>query len=786
MTAMGVAMMGLSYQIVPALITGWLLCLAWVWGDWTLRRIGVLEPPSFSLYRATVALPLGLALIALVTLALNLSNRLKPKWTWLVFSAFTIVQWRSLAAAGLECRRLFVSRQRSIERAPNAEVGIIVVLLGCVFLLDLSWTLAPEIHFDALAAHLPVAKYYGEHPVSWLTYGSVANLVDLLFASALSLYGQSVARLLVLATSVLTTLGVFAFGRALLSARVGLWAAALFFSTPLVSWLSATAYVDTGVTMFSLASLLAFFRWRRDRQTSWLWASGLLLGAAIGAKSNALLGLPVIGLVLLWDLIRSNQSVRERLKGLAGYLLGIGLIAGPGVILSYAITGNPCYPLPVLDKVFKSGVASSISLISNADMFGTGTSPVALLKLPLAFTFETQKFGESLPAGGIGLALMLAPLALITLMIGKTVARQAAILLAVCLVYIGCLAAIMQYVRYYIPVHPVVAVLAATILAYAFKKGQQSVTLVLLGVVVATQVIMSPLMYTYMADRYPIKVAFGLETRESFLARSLGIYPLAQFLNKNLEPGHKVLAVGAANVRFYVNAPMATPGDSEVLKLVARSTPATFASALIQDGFSHIFVDRTAHEMTLHLFYSTEPFLSQFTTLEYANSDVRAYRLREVAVEPDLARNLLPNPGFEYLSKSHDPSGWDPYGIPLIGQTPGQAHSGNIAVRSDADDGLYTHIPVEPGKVYSLGYWCRADRPGQFARLQVNWLNDRSEIIDASIEVVSAESEWAWRAFSAMSPEGCKKALVYVSVHQNSEVWFDDYMFVQGEMPARQ
>jgi 4-amino-4-deoxy-L-arabinose transferase-like glycosyltransferase len=234
------------------------------------------------------------------------------------------------------------------------EGGVVVVLLGFVFLLDLSWALAPEVQFDALAAHLPVAKVYVEHSIVLLPYGYVANLVNLLFALALSLQGQIVAKLLVFASSVLTTLSVYSFGRRYFSARVGLWAAALFFSTPLVIWLSSTAYVDAMVAMFLFSTLFAFFRWREDRQRGWLWATGLLTGAAIAAKMNAVLGLPVVGSLILWDLIRSHDPARERINALLGYSVGIVLVAAPGIAVAWALSGNPFYPLPLLEKVLKS------------------------------------------------------------------------------------------------------------------------------------------------------------------------------------------------------------------------------------------------------------------------------------------------------------------------------------------------------------------------------------------------------------------------------------------------
>jgi hypothetical protein len=231
---------------------------------------------------------------------------------------------------------------------------------------------------------------------------------------------------------------------------------------------------------------------------------------------------------------------------------------------------------------------------------------------------------------------------------------------------------------------------------------------------------------------------------------------------------------------------MALPDDSEVKQIVANSTQTTLAPLLVKGGFSHLVIDQASWEYSaMQLGYSREPFLSQFTAQEFTAYGIKVYRIREEAVGSGAAENLLTNPGFEILSKSAYPDGWVVYGKPLIAESTGQEHRGSIAVRAGARDGLYNRVAVEAGKQYSLGYWCRADKPDQFALLQIRWLDARSEVVGVSTAVVSAGSQWSWQGFSAMSPQGVAVALAYVSVQGNSEVWFDDCMFVRGEMPAK-
>lgn len=777
-------MIYLSHRVTAALVLVWLLILAWVWGDWALGKMGV--GAADVVERIAIGVPLGLALMGPVILALSMTRLLAPKWALLIFAILTLLQWRSLYKLVLNFHRWFVSDRPFGALTPlSPDIGILVAFMGFVFLLDLSWALAPEVHFDALAAHLPLSKSYVEHPVSLVSYsGYIANLANLHFALGFSLQGETAAKLIVLASSVLGAIGVFALGRMLFSARVGLWAAALFFTTPLVSWLATTAYIDAQVTLFLLAALLAFFRWHEEPRNGWLWACGLLTGAALATKLNALLGLPVVGLVILWTLIRSHDPLKERAKGLGGYFLGILIIAGPGLALAYALTGNPFYPLPLFAKLFKTTPGLE-NLISNSHLFGTGTSPSTLVRLPWDFTFHTNSFGEALPKGGVGLALMLLPLCLgILITGGGALRRRVAIMLAACLVYVSVQAYIMQYGRYYIPVLPLVVVLAvAAIFHFSKMKWLRRFNLLVLGIVVAAQIAMTPLLYWNIPERFPMKVAFGQETRESFSARAVRLYGPFTFMNTIVKPNEKVIAAGGEMGRIYLNAHVSIPYDPKVVEIIRRSTDDNIAANLIAAGYTHLFLNRDSWHSTLPYYFLTEPFLNKFADMQYTHNRFSIYRLRATPLEAGTVTNLIPNPGFETLSGGF-PTEWVPFGQPRVSQTGSKAHGGKVYVTANPAGGMYARLSVEPGKIYSLGFWCRADKPGQLARQQINWLDANLQIVVVNIDAINCGPEWTWQKYSVMSPQGAPVAQVYVMVHENSEVSFDDYMFVQGQLPT--
>jgi hypothetical protein len=182
-----------------------------------------------------------------------------------------------------------------------------------------------------------------------------------------------------------------------------------------------------------------------------------------------------------------------------------------------------------------------------------------------------------------------------------------------------------------------------------------------------------------------------------------------------------------------------------------------------------------------------ELFLRQFARLEFARHNVYVYRLfPDDSGDSFVEANLLANNGLEETNAQGNLAGWFAYGTPLIDRTRTRAHSGHVAVQASHDAGFFQRVAILPGKLYTLGHWTRADQRGQSARLQINWLDSSAKMVAVSIDVVPTSAAWQWHQMSARAPIGAALAQVYVSVHENGEVWFDDFQFVQGDLYSKQ
>src|SRR5262249_15997051 len=138
----------------------------------------------------------------------------------------------------------------------------------------------------------------------------------------------------------LCAVSLFGLGRELAGdALAGAAAAALFVLQGLVTWEATGAFVELGLTLFTVLAAWYGVRWARAPSvTAAVWP-GVFAGAAAGTKS---LGLIVAVIVLAF--LGVAALLRRRPLD-AGAALLSALVAGGGWYLrNLAATGNPVYP----------------------------------------------------------------------------------------------------------------------------------------------------------------------------------------------------------------------------------------------------------------------------------------------------------------------------------------------------------------------------------------------------------------------------------------------------------
>jgi hypothetical protein len=625
-----IAMLILSHSVLPFIAAAWVTVVCIATGsaivNWLVRDV------RSPLEQIACGLPLGFGVLALSVLVLGLAHLLTAFWIWMVLVGATafccVVMFR---AAAIPRPGMFYKGFEQLCNASN-ETGVLLSVLTFSAFLNLMWAVAPEIQWDALNYHLAVPKLY-------LHYSKVleieffhayfARLVEMIFTICLAIGGPETVKLFVFLVVLGAALSVFALGRLLFSSRVGLWACALFYTTPLVGWLSGTAYIDGIIAFFVASSFIALALWYASENAGWLYIAALTLGLAVGSKPNSGFAFVVVVPVVVLRVLRDRRKLlRSRLKVIGFTAAVVSVMALPTYALTYWFTGNPVFPL--FNGVFHSEKGAFSNVIPFADRVGIGHAPSSLVRLPFWMTLATARFG--VPQCGLGVGLALAfPFSAWLL---RRYRGAAVLLLTSVLVHFLLLAYTMQYARFVVPILPG-AILLGVATAFYLVNRYTFVVSVCLLVTIVMQLCVSSSQYWNIPERFPVSVAFGTEPRDAFLGRVLSGYRSAMYLNAVTGPDDKVLGVNSSeSVRFYVNAnletmPLALLQDP-IRKLSDLPPTEELAQAMKRLGYRHIFAAQRELQIAAPWFpYLNGDFLNLFAKLEFIDSGTSVYVLRE-------------------------------------------------------------------------------------------------------------------------------------------------------------
>ncbi|HLH31353.1 MAG TPA: glycosyltransferase family 39 protein, partial [Terriglobia bacterium] len=536
----GLAILTLSGALIPMLFALWIVSLGYVWGVWLLRRFAI-EADGF-LQSIAIAVPTGLAVPVMLGFVLGSIHWLTSASLSSALVVLTLVQLKTI-----------LSFRGTLLKRKNLPLDILLPIAATLplIVLNLTWAVAPEIHFDANNYHLAVPKAY-------LASGGFVNLpyfftsyfvraAEMIFTFGFALGGPATAKLISFLLSLVAAICVFAIGEETFDTRVGAWAAAYFYAAPIVVWLSGTAYIDNVAAMFVGATVVAFIKWYNSRSPGWIYVTAALMGMTVATKLNGAYAFPVFAGIICWN------ARRLSIRRVAIFLAILTAVALPWYALTYYWTGNPVFPF--FNGFFKSPFAPQDNRFLNAAEFGIGTSIGAVLRMPFRLVFNTDLFREASPRGTMGNALLLAlPFSVVLLFQNR---RKAAVLLATVPIYFVLWAYTFQYARYFVALLPIICVLGVATFFYFDSSGPTGrFRRVCLWAALIVQFASVPVQFWNIPERFPVRLAFGRESRADFLKRALAGYDGAQYLNSHAVPGERIIGIDVEQTRLYLNAPL--------------------------------------------------------------------------------------------------------------------------------------------------------------------------------------------------------------------------------------
>jgi hypothetical protein len=596
----------------------------------------------------------------------------------------------------------------------------------------------------------------------------------LLYAVAYGFGGMTAATLVHTLVGLVTLLGIAGIGWLLAGRVAAAVGAAIFATMPLVLWELGTAYLDLFPVLFTVGAVLCVLRWQRHGPLPWLVVAGALAGFGFAAKMT--MGLMIVALGLALVLVgRSPGNRRDRI--LAGVAFGLGalVVALPWIARSYAIMGT----IPGLSILTAHATGSATSELPD---FGLGRSPLDLLRIPWALTFQGERFNYE-GAGDIGiLLLMTLPLALLRPRTRSTLF----LILTVGMSYLGW-AFTAQMTRYLLPTLALAAALAgigvASAVAPAATRSRQALALVVpvglvLGVLAVPSLLVSGVKWGL---PIPLDAITGRMTGDEFVESRIGAATALAAATNLLPPDTPVGYIGGwEGAQIYTEARLgyfgAESADSvdgfsttpeEIVAILDQegTTPDNLLAALDRLGIDYVIWERPASrpDFWRSTLLST-PFLRDNARI--LAGDHGGY-LFEILPEGgnwgvDMRRNLLQDAGLDTVGEDGP---WSSVGR-------GKIHRGSVTLRPK--DAIAQRVAATAGNPYALVTAVACDEPGQRAELNLRWLDDHDTTLETTTESVVPVTETSEQFLSHIAPERTASVEVELSADAKATCKFDE------------
>ena len=279
--------------------------------------------------------------------------------------------------------------------------------------VNLLGALAPDTIWDAHSYHLYLPK-------QWLAAGQMVHIpynvysawplnLSVIYALEMSLIdGSLLPQLTHFSLGILSTLLIYSYVRPRYGGVAASFASLIFYSIPVMAWLSGTAISDLGVSYFALFSVVGFLHWSESEEPGWLYLAAGGAGLVMGAKLTGLFALALLVTSIFYrGLLRREPARRMVYQASLVSLIAITL-ALPWYLKSYIQTGNPIFPFgySLFGGKYWTEAINERYLASQYGYMGIGRSMMDYLLLPLRLLIPNPFPYE----GSISWVLLIAPI----------------------------------------------------------------------------------------------------------------------------------------------------------------------------------------------------------------------------------------------------------------------------------------------------------------------------------------------------------------------------------------
>lgn len=532
-------------------------------GNSILNAIGFRENKFTA--RLTAAFAMGMVLLGVSYTVLAFFHLVYP------LSASLLILL--LALAGLPGLRTLCGSFSMKKDYPRRELILTVPLL--FLFLTLPLVLAPVVSFDAMVYHLSVPKqiiaHHGFFANPHNSHAAFPFYIQMIYTLALSLGSGTTAKMINFTFSVFLLAAAVSFAGKYAPRTETRLGALIFFTMPVTMIAGGWALVDIPLTFYILLACLLLYRFHRDGSYPSLLAASVFAGFAAGIKYSALLFLAA--LLPGWILLEGKSFFgRKNLKALLIFAVIAAVIGSPWYIKNLTAYGNPVHPL---------GSSEGDSLLFyKGDSFGLKNSLARIFDYAVGTNYIDEVIGF--------LPLVLFPF--IIFVKRDRFINYIAVTAAASLLMTGVLFA------------PSARILLPGLILLSLASGTAAVRLwrahlffrIIVFILVSLSLLFSLPVFYYTADAFdPLPVVLGLESREAYLSETLGIYPVIEYANKNLDHP-RVLFLWCHSTYYadfdYISSAPVDPTPVSGMAGRAENGP-ELLEMLFSNGFTHIIMD---------------------------------------------------------------------------------------------------------------------------------------------------------------------------------------------------
>jgi len=394
--------------------------------------------------------------------------------------------------------------------------------------------------WDSLAYHLADPKIYlQQHRIGfipWESHSNFAFTAEMWFTIGLAFHSVPLAKLFHFTCGLGTCLATYAIGKRHFSHAVGVVAALLLAGSAPVLSEAGTAYVDLAATFYTALTLLCLLNGLKENDCRWMMPlAAITMGITLSCKALALTSLAMFaGALVVWLIVRQKRSALNAVLRTAGWCVVALIVGCPWYLKSFILTGDPVFPFGY--GVFHSpywNAANAASYAASNMAFGFGHKPADLAFSPWNLTmyalpghppgtypYLTIPPINVEPFNNFATAMMALPAIFLAAIVALLFTRppKAIALLGVyaALSFVLWFAS-MQYVRYLLPLFPVLALLSAwTVVELTASKRFSGYALAALAVASVGFTLVNGLGLA--ASEF--QVATGRQSKDAFLTQT--------------------------------------------------------------------------------------------------------------------------------------------------------------------------------------------------------------------------------------------------------------------------